>query len=864
VLHNADFDTYYQSHEGLFEEGEYEPFIQSLRQPLPAAFRINSSFPFIQEVREELLTFMGKEFTIEHMNPYNTQEEEENNQEGEKEGEEAKTMVVKPVSTLDWYPDGLAFQLDLDRKLIRKHEALAPFHRWLVNLSERGVVTRQEAVSMIPPILLSVEPHHRVLDMCAAPGSKTSQLLGMTKEEAGGLVIANDTSSQRAYMLVHHCKRTDNSHFLVTNHQGQFFPHAPGTREAAFYLWKQEIEAEEKRAEQGLPPLASSFSLSSGAPGQFDRILCDVPCSGDGTLRKQPSIFRSWTVRDGQSLHKVQKSLLIRALELCKVGGRVCYSTCSLNPVEDESVVASVLHELGEDVVRVVNVREENPNHSFDHLKSKQGLVDWSVWYEKKRKRQKVMNKEEEHEVQKMEEEEQQQEEQEEEDQEQGMCMLSFDAFSTNPDQYSPIEQSFYAPKHYVEDEDQLASIEQQLRSCVRVLPHQNNSGGFFITILEKVGPMSERERKRIQWREDFEAWYQQKLAKDASFDESSIGSFSMDWSALDAKVRDKNLEFDVNINLYVSYVPLTDVLRETMRQSYPHLSDEFVNQLFIRQDFQVNPQARRQLEKKKKKKLHDKKRREREGKQEEEEEEEEEEQKEGKWERTIYYLSPTLSQTLACERLNPKYQIVSGGVKVFDKVLGRRAIRSLLSAEDALVDIRAERKEKEDALSEGQEAPTGRVGGSLNGIRFEDGITWRIRQEGLPVLLEHHKVELEREDTEQQPQPFPFVRITNPHDFYTLLHQEEETVDLTTLALVESESIMAQLQPISLTSFAFLFDPENNEENGMDDRVKYQFYLSSWKASGTKVSINVKKQMLIGIREDFALIYTPPSSEEA
>merc|ERR1719183_1030232 len=78
-------------------------------------------------------------------------------------------------------------------------------------------------------------------------------------------------------------------------------------------------------------------------PFRFDRVLCDVPCSGDGTMRKTPYIWKSWTVKDGLSLHIRQLGILNRGLDLLKVGGRLVYSTCSLNPMEDEAVVAAAL-----------------------------------------------------------------------------------------------------------------------------------------------------------------------------------------------------------------------------------------------------------------------------------------------------------------------------------------------------------------------------------------------------------------------------------------------------------------------------------------------------------------------------------------
>ena len=74
----------------------------------------------------------------------------------------------------------------------------------------------------------------------------------------------------------------------------------------------------------------------------FDRILCDVPCSGDGTIRKAPDIWRRWTPGNGNGLHPLQLRIALHACQMLKIGGRLVYSTCTFNPIEDEAVVAEV------------------------------------------------------------------------------------------------------------------------------------------------------------------------------------------------------------------------------------------------------------------------------------------------------------------------------------------------------------------------------------------------------------------------------------------------------------------------------------------------------------------------------------------
>jgi len=75
----------------------------------------------------------------------------------------------------------------------------------------------------------------------------------------------------------------------------------------------------------------------------FDRILCDVPCSGDGTTRKNPGVWKTWKPADGLGLHSLQLRILSRAIQMLKPGGRLVYSTCSYNPIENEAVVSAAL-----------------------------------------------------------------------------------------------------------------------------------------------------------------------------------------------------------------------------------------------------------------------------------------------------------------------------------------------------------------------------------------------------------------------------------------------------------------------------------------------------------------------------------------
>jgi 16S rRNA C967 or C1407 C5-methylase (RsmB/RsmF family) len=137
---------------------------------LPASFRIAKDVPAILRVRLE--------------------SELESMLEASHKREEKREVTNK----LGFLPH--AYQLEIDRTTIRKNPDLAALHEWLKQQTLSGYITRQEAVSMVPPVVLSPQPCDRVLDMCAAPGSKTCQLLEVLGPT--GCIVANDANSKRA------------------------------------------------------------------------------------------------------------------------------------------------------------------------------------------------------------------------------------------------------------------------------------------------------------------------------------------------------------------------------------------------------------------------------------------------------------------------------------------------------------------------------------------------------------------------------------------------------------------------------------------------------------------------------------------
>ncbi|XP_027724883.1 tRNA (cytosine(34)-C(5))-methyltransferase [Vombatus ursinus] len=398
VKENKLFEHYYQELK-IVPEGEWEQFMQALREPLPATLRITGYKCHAKEILHCLKNKYFKEL-------------EDLVVDGQ------KVEVPQPLS---WYPEELAWHTNLSRKILRKSPQLEKFHQFLVSETESGNISRQEAVSMIPPLLLNVQPHHKILDMCAAPGSKTAQLIEMLHADMNvsfpeGFVIANDVDNKRCYLLVHQAKRLSSPCIMVVNHDASSIPRlqidVDGKKEVLFY----------------------------------DRILCDVPCSGDGTMRKNIDVWKKWTTLNSLQLHGLQLRIATRGVEQLTEGGRMVYSTCSLNPIEDEAVIASLL-EKSEGALELADVSSE-----LLGLKWMPGITQW-----------RVMTKD-------------------------GQWFADWKDVPQS--RHTQIRPTMFPPK----DEENLKKM--NLERCLRILPHHQNTGGFFVAVLVKKSSMPWNKRQ--------------------------------------------------------------------------------------------------------------------------------------------------------------------------------------------------------------------------------------------------------------------------------------------------------------------------------------------------------------------------------
>lgn len=166
-----------------------------------------------------------------------------------------------------------------------------------------GLYYLQEPSAMAPAALLPIEPGDRVLDLCAAPGGKSTELGARLSGE--GLLVSNDISNSRARALLKNLELFGIANICVTS------------------------ESPEK--------LADNFGMF------FDKILVDAPCSGEGMFRKDPDLIKSWTEHGPEYYAPIQREILLHAVRMLKPGGQLLYSTCTFAKEEDEDTIDWIL-----------------------------------------------------------------------------------------------------------------------------------------------------------------------------------------------------------------------------------------------------------------------------------------------------------------------------------------------------------------------------------------------------------------------------------------------------------------------------------------------------------------------------------------
>ena len=206
--------------------------------------------------------------------------------------EEFESSAPFPVRRVPWVENGYFYP-----------SAVRPSHH---PYYQAGVYYLQDPSAMTPGDRLEILPGDRVLDLCAAPGGKATQLAAkLLCADGGGLLVANEISNARAKALLRNLELFGSRNFLVTNDRPD--------------------------------RLAECFPL------YFDKILIDAPCSGEGMFRRQPDVAAAWSEEKVRELAALQRQILEEGYRMLRPGGQLLYSTCTFSPAENEENIARFL-----------------------------------------------------------------------------------------------------------------------------------------------------------------------------------------------------------------------------------------------------------------------------------------------------------------------------------------------------------------------------------------------------------------------------------------------------------------------------------------------------------------------------------------
>lgn len=280
--------------------------------PLPEAFLERMDRLLGEEYQEFIESYGNDRVQGLRFNPLKWGDEEE--------GEEWKEYVAGiekkfGLRKIPWTKEGYYYQGDARPG---KH----PLH-------QAGAYYIQEPSAMAAVELLNPGPGERILDLCAAPGGKTTQIAGRMKQ--AGLLVSNEIHPARARILSQNVERMGIGNAVVTNQD--------------------------------------SRTLSARFPEFFHRILVDAPCSGEGMFRKDEEARREWSPEHVRLCARRQEEILEDAAGMLESGGRLVYSTCTFSPEENEGSIREFLKRH-----REFSLEEELPEgfSSFGH-----GRPDW-------------------------------------------------------------------------------------------------------------------------------------------------------------------------------------------------------------------------------------------------------------------------------------------------------------------------------------------------------------------------------------------------------------------------------------------------------------------------------------------------------
>jgi len=233
-----------------------------------------------------------------------------------------ETAKIKPrksirVNTLKTTPEELIIKLkakgwkftqpcENHPEIIQIQSELQPGELGTTKEHILGYYYVQEITSMMPILALNPKPNDILLDIAAAPGSKTTQSAALMQNQ--GTIIANDISIQRIKILSANLEKIGATNTIITRHDG--------------------IQLCDRLKKQNF---------------KFDKILADVPCSGEGNIRVSPRTYLDWSENLLKRLNRKQKKLASSALQILQPEGEMIYSTCTHSPEENEEVIQHLL-----------------------------------------------------------------------------------------------------------------------------------------------------------------------------------------------------------------------------------------------------------------------------------------------------------------------------------------------------------------------------------------------------------------------------------------------------------------------------------------------------------------------------------------
>ena len=510
---NELFISYYKTLLNFSDE-EFSEFLKISVKDLPIIFRINKIYTFSESLEEEITELLIKE--SEHFS---------------NRIKRIKLNFLDNIYQIN--------KLDKNDKIDNKLKEIL-FHE-----NDYGIL-RQELVAMVPINLVEIEESDIVLDMCAAPGNKTIQILEIMEEKARmkstlptGVIIANELDQKRAGNMAHFFKAHFPINIVVTN------------------------------SDAGKLPLIEDENYKPNI------VICDVPCSGDGTLRKNKLVRKKWKIDFGLENHSIQVKILDNAIKQCKNDGYIIYSTCAINPLENEAVVCYIMEKY-KDEIEIINCGKKLREMG---IKFREGLIKWKVcvgldennkyiWEEKY---QNVKDKKS------------------------GMIKESmFNDIYTYKNNHPGALFSFTDPLN--------------LRNCIRIYSHDNDSDCFFIAVIHKKKdfginnitnkheysvPLNEKKMKTIG--EDLDDFIDFLGLDKDEYNENTnkINDNNKDFfkTQIDNEIKDidnsnnkKNIEEDLIFKKYVNLSEYTDSYNDLMK-IYKFKNNLVIKHLFCKRE---------------------------------------------------------------------------------------------------------------------------------------------------------------------------------------------------------------------------------------------------------------------------------------